>query len=38
MLKVLSLVAAVAVLSLSPTYAASDECTDARMMSALTPI
>jgi hypothetical protein len=34
MLKVLSMVAAVAVLSFSPAYAASDECTDARMLSA----
>jgi hypothetical protein len=31
MLKALSLVAAVAVLSFSPAYAASDEYTDARM-------
>ena len=35
MLKALSLVAAVAVLSLSPAYAASDEYTDARMLSVI---
>jgi len=35
MLKALSLVAAVAVLSSSPAYAASDEYTDARMLSVI---
>ena len=35
MLKAPSLVAAVAVLSLSPAYAASDEYTDARMLSVI---